>query len=119
MSNPDNLCVHYGEISSTPHYIKTKTGTTFACEFFLAVERNYRNQGVFLKDNVPMRLEGEAIMPFAQNLKEGVKLKCVSSYVTKIVGDKHKAYFLISDIKQINEKTTCTETGDGYVELPL
>lgn len=122
MANPNNICVFKGSISTKPHFIVNKTGTEFACEFYLTTQRNYRNAGVFLSDSIPMRLEGEAIMTFAHTLNEGDGVDVVSSYVTRNFNangnEVKKSYFLISDIKRTSTSTD-PETGEGYVELPI
>ena len=120
MSNPNNVCVFQGEILTEPRFIENKAGAEWACEFFLGAERNFRNQGVFLCDNIPLRLEGEAIMAFAKTLEVGDEVRVISAYTTKTFTqngvEKQKSYFLISDIKTIR---TNSETGDGFVELPI
>lgn len=77
LSNPNNLCIFKGRIGSNLKFIKRKDGTEYACEFYLDVMRNYRNDGTYLYDSAPLRLAGEGIMPFARTLEKGDYLDVV------------------------------------------
>lgn len=131
MSNPNNLCIFKGRIGSNLKFIKRKDGTEYACEFYLDVMRNYRNDGTYLYDSAPLRLAGEGIMPFARTLEKGDYLDVVTEFVTKTFktesGMRNTSYFLINDISKNNKiqenerkiKKTDAESIEVSVDLPF
>lgn len=106
MANPNNYCHFIGKIATDPHFICDKNGNEFAAEFRLKVKRNYKNNGIYCYDDIPIRIEGADIMNTVHNFNTGDTLNLVtafkiSAYKTKEGNIREVQYFLVEALDRI------------------
>lgn len=121
MPNPLNTCIVTGMVINSPAFSKTKAGDEFGCRFTLSVKRNYKNNGEYKSDLIPVRYEGINRMGFAHNyVQKGMRLSIIGSWKTepfKVKNETVYSNFLLAESIQLAPINR--ETEPSSAELPI
>ena len=98
-TNPNNNLNLRGTVISEPFYTKRKSdGVEFACSFILGVQRNYRNKGVYLSDQILCQMENEERMQLChQYLQKGVEISLVGALRTVVDEQGHYSMHVLTE----------------------
>lgn len=97
--NPVNVSVLTGKLYTEPSFIKNKKGEEFAFTAIMSIKRNYKQDGRYLNDFIPVRYEGIPRMKFAHMLHKGDILSVTGCLKSNLTSNGYRLVFLIDSIQ--------------------